>query len=54
MTIKNTQTLIQITEDLIYQNPDQEFARNLKNLAGMIKTIANPTVLSPTNCNYST
>ncbi len=50
MILSNIETLINITEEVAYQDSEIEFTRNLKGLAEFVKNTVNPTVLSPSDC----
>lgn len=50
MLLNNIYGLMQITEEVAYQDPDSEFSRNLENFGLFVKNFINPVVLSQSQC----
>jgi hypothetical protein len=38
MLLDNISELIKLMEDVVYSDPEEEYTRNLENLAGMVKS----------------
>jgi hypothetical protein len=50
MILDNINKLIQITEEVAYQDSELEFNRNIENLSDMIRNTVNPLVISQDTC----